>query len=527
VESLDALAVLWIAIAFILGMVVRHFGLPPLIGYLTAGFLLRAGGQEGGEWLNQAAHLGVLLLLFTVGLKLRLRSLMQPQVWGGGLLHLMISGLTLGPLLHYLAGLNWPMALIVGVSLGFSSTVLAAKVLEQKRELRAFHGRVTIGILIFQDLAAVALLGVSEGAAPSPLLLILLGLPALRWLMMRLLSATGHDELLILYGLLLALLSGWGFAAMGLSAELGALVAGALLAAHPRAVEMSVALGALKEAFLVAFFLQIGLAGWPDLKAFGFALLLAALLPFKAALFFFVLIRFRLRARSAFITSLALASYSEFALIVAHSLAGNGALSPQWLALLAIAVALSFIFAAPLHRISHILYERYQPRLQLFELAKRHPDEQPVSLGKAGIMVFGMGRTGKAAYDFLSRRGERVVGLDSDPGKVETHRQHGRRVLYADAEDAGFWHTVKMDDIKAVILAMPDLEAKLIATTHLRRRGFTGLIGTTSYFADEAQSAATAGADVTLLSFDEAGAGLAEHVWRALYDEGAEADKAD
>lgn len=91
--------------------------------------------------------------------------------------------------------------------------------------------------------------------------------------------------------------------------------------------------------------------------------------------------------------------------------------------------------------------------------------------------------------------------------------------MYADAEDAGFWHHVKMDHIKAVILAMPDIEAKLIATTHLRRRGFTGLIGTTSHFPDEAQSVAIAGADMAFMSFDEAGAGLAEHIWRACRDE--------
>ena len=518
-ESLEALGALWIAMAFALGMLVRRYGLPSLVGYLMAGFILRAWGQEGGELLTEVAHLGVLLLLFSVGLKLRMKSLLSPEVWGGGLAHLTISVLLMAPLLHYLAGLDWSMAFFLGTALGFSSTVLAAKVLDQKRELRAFHGRVTIGILIFQDLVAVGLLSLSEGQPPSPLMLLLLALPPLRWLLLRLLSSVGHDELLILYGLLLALLGGVGFEFMGLSSELGALVVGALMARHPRAVEMSSALGAIKELFLVGFFLRIGLeADWPSLDALGLSLLLVLLLPLKAALFFFILTRFRLRARSAFLTSLGLASYSEFALIVTHHVVVNNGLGAEWLVLLAITIALSFTLAAPLQRVAHFVYERYESRLDPFELAKRHPDEQPVILGQAHVMIFGMGRTGSAAYDFLRQRRERVVGLDSDPGKVEFHRQRGRRVLYADAEDAGFWHHVKMDHIKAVILAMPGVEAKLIATTHLRRRGFTGLIGTTSHFPDEAQSVAIAGADMTFMSFDEAGAGLAEHIWRALQD---------
>ena len=512
---------LWIAVAFGFGLLIRGLGLPPLVGYLAAGFMLNGLGQQGGQLLDHVAHSGVLLLLFGVGLKLRWKSVIRPEVWGGGLLHLAVIGALLGAALHYLVELSLNMALLLGASLGFSSTVLAAKVLEQKRELRAFHGRVAIGILIIQDLVAVGLLSFSGTSTPSPLVLLLTLLPLLRWPVQRLLDLVGHDELLILYGLLLALvMGGLGFEYLGLSSELGALLLGALLAGHSKAHELSDALWGLKEAFLVGFFLQIGLAGWPTLESLGFALLLVLLLPTKAALFFLILIVFRLRARSSFLVGLTLASYSEFALIVAQLMVKSGTLSPSWLVLLAIAIALSFLVAAPLNRLAHSLYERFESRLLPFELAQRHPDEQPISLGRAHILILGMGRTGSAAYDFLHRRhAERVVGLDSDLGKVEMHLHQGRRVLYADAEDPGFWHTLKLVEIKAVILTMPDAEAKLIATKQLRRRGFSGLIGTTSDYPDEAQTIAAAGADMTFMSFDEAGAGLAEHVWHAIYDD--------
>ncbi|MFO1422010.1 MAG: cation:proton antiporter, partial [Candidatus Competibacteraceae bacterium] len=231
---------LWLALAFLLGLVFRHLGLPSLVGYLAAGFVLNALGQEGNELLERIAHAGVLLLLFGVGLKLRLKSLVRPDVWGGGGLHLALTGTVLG--LGFWAFLALPLglALLLAITLGFSSTVLAAKVLEEKTELRAFHGRLAIGILIIQDLVALALLAVAGASAPSPWALLVLGLPLLRPVVMKLLDWSGHDELLVLYGLALALVvGGLGFEHLGLSSELGALLLGILLAGHARAVELS------------------------------------------------------------------------------------------------------------------------------------------------------------------------------------------------------------------------------------------------------------------------------------------------
>ncbi|MCB1822939.1 MAG: cation:proton antiporter, partial [Candidatus Competibacteraceae bacterium] len=214
-------------------------------------------------------------------------------------------------------------------------------------------------ILIIQDLAALVLMTVAGVGAPSLWALLVLGLPLLQPLVMKLLDWSGHDELLVLYGLALVLLvGGLGFEHLGLSSELGALLLGVLLASHSRAMELSKALWSLKEVLLVGFFLQIGLEGWPSLATLGGALLLALLLPLKAALFFFILTAFRLRARTAFLTALALASYSEFALIVVKFMVGNGQLDSEWLVLLALTVALSFTIAAPFNRFAHILYER-------------------------------------------------------------------------------------------------------------------------------------------------------------------------
>src|SRR5690554_2633688 len=117
-------------------------GLPPLIGYLAAGFSIAASADYQGlsvdstSALQHIAHLGV-LLLFTVGLKLKVKSLVRPEVMGGGLLHFFISTAVFTPAFFLFLAVDWYTALMLSIALSFSSTVLAAKVLEGKRELRA------------------------------------------------------------------------------------------------------------------------------------------------------------------------------------------------------------------------------------------------------------------------------------------------------------------------------------------------------------------------------------------------------
>ncbi len=509
---------LWIVLAFLLGLIARHAGLPPLVGYLAAGFGLSAFGVKAEPILGHVAHAGVLLLLFSVGLKLRLASLLRAEVLAGSVLHMAINGIIVGLLLYFVAGMRLESALMFATALSFSSTVVAAKILESKKELRAFHGRTAIGILIMQDLVAVAFLSLAGAQTPSVWALTLLLLPLLRPLIHRLLELSGHDELLVLYGLVLALVvGGASFEHFGLSSELGALLLGVLLADHKRATEMSNALWSLKEVFLVGFFLQIGMSGHLTLEIVGWALLISLLLPLKAMLFFFILLLFKLRARTAFLTGLSLATFSEFGLIVANLGLKNGWLEPQMMVLLAITVAISFALAAPLNRYAHALYSRLEIRLQPFESERRHPDDEPLHLGNSHIMIMGMGRVGTGAYDFLSSRKLRVIGLDSDMGKVEAHRKTGRRVLYADAEDPGLWHNLDLTGIEAILLAMPDLEANTIAARQLRQRGYQGFVSATTLFPEDLEKIKTAGADAAYNFYDEVGVGFAEHVWEHLY----------
>ena len=507
----------WISFAFVLGFLVRPLGLPPLIGYLVAGFMLSAYGFEGGEVLSRLAHAGVLLLLFSVGLKLRLKSLVRPEVWGGAVLHMALIGLLIGPLLHWVLGLELKVAVMITLALSFSSTVVAAKVLEAKKELRAFHGRVAIGILVVQDIVAVAILATADGHTPSPWAAAVLALPLLRKLFRRILELCDHGELLVLYGMMLALVAGGaGFEYVGLSPELGALVMGAMLASHRRATELYTSLWGLKEIFLVGFFLQIGMSGLPSLDILRWAVVLALLLPVKVLLFFFVLVLFRLRARTAFLAGLSLATYSEFGLIVANLAVRNGWMGNDWLVLLAVAVAISFVLAAPLNRYAHDLYRMFERRLINFESPRRHPDDKPLHVGYSNILIMGMGRVGTGAYRYFTSRKQRVVGLDSDPGKVEEHKRRGRRVLFADAEDPGLWQNIDLSGVRAILLAIPDREANTIASKQLRLAGYKGLICATVLYPEEVKAIIDAGADVAYYYYDEVGVGFAESVWEKL-----------
>jgi glutathione-regulated potassium-efflux system ancillary protein KefC len=502
---------LWIGTAYTAGLVASRLLLPPLVGYLAAGYGLYLLGVRSVELLSHLAEIGILLLLFTVGLKLNLNTLLKREVFGVGGLHLLIVAGVSG-LIFFLQDNQVTGGLVLGASLAFSSTVLAVKVLEDGRELGTFHGRTVMGILILQDIIAVALLAVAGGQRPSIWALGLLALPLLRPLAFRLFEASHGGELRLLLGVTLAFAGGQLADEVGVSKDLGALLMGVLLAGHPDAADLAKKLWGLKEVFLVAFFLQIGLAGIPTgdeaLEAAG----LLALLPLQGLLFFVLLLVAGLRARTAFVASLALMTYSEFTLIVSTVVIDGGLLPARWGPVLGFAVAGSLALAAPLNRGSHRLFSFLEPVLARYERRVPHPDRLPVSTGAAEWLVVGMGRTGSAAYLSLEHRRLRVLGLDADPIRVGRQRDEGLRVLYGDAEDPELWDTLSLQRIKGIILSLPDFHARELAVTRLRARGFRGAIGTTAFHSHEDPPLYRAGADVVFHPLTEAGERLAERM---------------
>lgn len=501
---------LWIAIAYVLGMAVKAIRLPALIGFLAAGILLSLTGIEVNKYLiHEVGHLGVLLLLFTVGLHLRIKNILRAEVFGAGGLHLLVSaGIFTG--IASMFGYELVESIIIGVLLGFSSTVLAAKALEARGELGAYHARVAIGILILQDLVAIVMLALTGGGAPSPWALALLILPLARPLILKLFVASGHEELQLLFGLIFAVGTGTLFEVLGLSSELGALAAGAILSGHELADELDEKLWGVKEFFLVGFFLEVGLAGLPDTSTLVFALAVLAVLPIKSLMFFFFLIGFKLRSRNAFMVTTTLTSYSEFTLIAGAVALSNGYIPESAFIAMAVITAVSYAINAPISSNATNLWNRFEFKLLPFERDVKHPGHQVVNLGEAQYLIVGMGQSGQAAYDYLKDRDIRVTGIDSDPARIENNIKDRRRVAYGDAYDPELWQNIDLSNIHAIMLSMSNFDTKVQATRMLRENKFTGKIYALTMRDEEHQALAESGANAVCLPMKQAGRKLAE-----------------
>lgn len=526
--SIDYRDPIWIAVAFAFGFLASQIRLPPLVGFLVAGFVLNGLGAEGGEFLNEMADLGVTLLLFSIGLKLRPGQLLRPEVWGVATAHMLLITLLSAGLLLLLADLGLALfdqltpttAVLLGFALSFSSTVFAVKLLEDKDDMAAWYGRIAIGVLIVQDIAAVIFLGISAAKVPSPwAALVILAIVVSRPLLAGLLNRAGHGELLVLLGLVLALGGASLFELVDLKGDLGALVFGVLLANHPKASELFKALLSLKDLFLVGFFLSIGLTGVPDLELALVALLLVLALPAKTVLYFWLLARFRVRTRAATLASQSLANFSEFGLIVGSIAVANGWLASDWLVVLAVAVALSFIAASALNTRADPIYVKLRPWLKRFERRERLAGDEALSFGEATILVCGMGRVGTGAYDALAARfGDAVVGVDVIHEVIENHRAAGRSVRPGNLTNPDFWSRIDRDSwrVEWMLLAMPSHRANLTAARLAREWGFQGPIGATAKFADEAEDLTAHGIDAVFNIYAEAGSGFAAHA-QALF----------
>ncbi len=235
-----------ITTAFVAGFIALKCNLPPLVGFLLAGFGLHAIGFQTNDTIITLADLGVTLLLFTIGLKLDIKTLLSKEIWAGATIHNLLStALFSGALLCFkflgissLAAMTIDQVVLLGFALSFSSTVFAVKSLQEKGEMNATYGTIAIGILVMQDIFAVVFLTASTGKLPEWYAIALFALPLMRPLFYRLLDWVGHGEMLVLFGIFFALVVGAGlFEFVGMKPDLGALILGMLLAGHKKASE--------------------------------------------------------------------------------------------------------------------------------------------------------------------------------------------------------------------------------------------------------------------------------------------------
>ena len=512
---------LYLLAVVIFGFAATLLRLPPLVGFLLAGFVIGSSDLPALPAVDAMGDVGVAVLLFTIGLKLDLRTLLRREVVGTATITMLaltgLSSAVIGGLL--LLGVQVDTitptgVLLLGFALSFSSTVVVIKLLEERDDAGSLYGRIAIGVLVVQDIAAVAYLTLTSGQTPSPwaLALVLL-LPGAK-VLGRILDRIDHREMRTLFGIAVALLPGYAlFDALGVDGDLGALIMGALMASHPAAKELSSALFTIKELLLVGFFLSIGMDGVPGTGAFVLAGVLLVLVPLRAVVYTVTVRVLRMRRRTSALAGLAMTAYSEFALIVVAVAVKNGVLGSGWTAAVSLALALSFVLSAVVNRrpaalitwVTHLIPHRPYHTL--------HPEERPLDLTGVQTVIFGMGRIGRATYGRLYADGAHgVLGIDNNTAKVEQLKAKGYNILEADATDQEFWERLDAVHATKAVLAMPDPGANLHVIEWLGRSTFTGRIIAIAGYDDEAEQMRARGVDIVINMYDGLGSSLAEAV---------------
>ncbi len=442
-------ALIFLGAAVVCVAIAARAGLGSVLGYLIAGALIGPFGLRlvGDVETTQAlAELGVVLMLFVIGLELDPRRLlaMRREVFGGGALQLALCGVAIGALLLAL-GLSWQAALVGGLALALSSTAIAIQAMTERNELGTPTGRSAFAVLLFQDIAAiplialVPLLGHVEKAGGEPLWQkLLLAAAAIagvvfigRYLTrpaLRLIAKARLRELFTAFALLLVIGIAELVSLAGLSMALGAFLAGVLLADSEFRHALETDIEPFKGLLLGLFFITVGmtidfglLASRPGMVA----LLLVGFLALKTGMLWLAARAIGVNGTQRWLFAFLLAQGGEFAFVVFGSARLAGVITREWEALFTIAVALSMA-ATPLMLIAH---DRF-----ICSTARRQRGREPDAIDETGpVIIAGFGRFGQIVGRLLLANDIRPVVLDHDADQVESLRKFGYRVFYGDA----------------------------------------------------------------------------------------------
>jgi Kef-type K+ transport system membrane component KefB len=458
-----------IVVAALFAFLARRLNQPLILGYILAGAVL---GPHVGfhvvadeEAIELIAEIGLILLLFLIGLEISLPRLLQAgrTITVSGLLQVPICAtlawVILGPVVAWTGG---PFdRLYLAIASSFSSTLIVVKLLSDKFELGTFGGRVTLGILIFQDLFAIAFLAIQpnlENLQPLILLRSLVagaGLVAGAWLLAHLVlpryfrAIAKSSELVVVSAMAWCFLVSGVAGLAGLSKEMGALIAGVVIASYPYGTEVVSRVGGVRDFFLTLFFVALGLK-IPEPSAAG---LLAAL----GGVAFVVASRFvamyplfallRLDTRTAGVVSINLSQASEFALVIFSLGLTYRHVSPAANSLILYTVLLTAVLSTYGILYNHALATRLAGLLERAGLRRwfgHAPAEAGVAAGAHGdgqggerdLFLLGVSREGLAFVQHLERTAPaakaRIVAIDFNPEMLERLGRHGVEHHYGD-----------------------------------------------------------------------------------------------
>jgi glutathione-regulated potassium-efflux system ancillary protein KefC len=480
-------ALIFLAAAVIIVPIAARLGLGSVLGYLIAGAVIGPWGLKfitDVESTQNLAELGVVLMLFVIGIELDPKRLMAMRnvVFGAGTLQLLASGTVLGLGLIAL-GLGWQAALIAGLALALSSTAIAMQAMTERNELETPTGRAAFGILLFQDMAAIPLIGLVpfvgqvEKAGTDPMWMrVGIAVAAIvavvvigRYLTrpaLRLIAGTRLRELFTAFGLLLVIGIAELMSLAGLSMALGAFLAGVLLAGSEFRHALEGDIEPFKGLLLGLFFISVGMTidfGLLATRPAMVLLLLTGFVALKIASLVFVATRIDI-CRDRWLFAFLLSQGGEFAFVVFGAARAARVFSPEWEALLTVTVALSMA-TTPLFLLAHDRFLRVRDRTE------READEVTA---EGPVIIAGFGRFGQIVGRLLLANDIRAVVLDHDPEQVESLRRFGYRVFYGDATRLDLLEAAGARKARLLVNAIDDVDAS-VALVDRVRANFPGL----------------------------------------------------
>jgi Kef-type K+ transport system membrane component KefB len=544
--ELTALIVLAAVIGFF-GVLLRQ---PMIVSFIAVGVLAGPSALnivQSHEHIELLAELGIAVLLFLVGLKLDLKLIrtLGPIALATGLGQVAFTS-AFGYLLGIALGLNTVTSLYVAVALTFSSTIIIVKLLSDKREVDSLHGRIAVGFLIVQDLVVVLAMmmlsafgiGTQAGTEDSVFshigsvliygfMMLGIVLIFIRYLATPLVSRIARSqELLITFAIgWAALLAAIG-SELGFSKELGGLLAGISLASTPFREAIVARLASLRDFLLLFFFIALGLQ--LDLGLLGSQVIPALVFSI------FVLIGNPLvvmgimgmmgyRKRTGFLAGLTVAQISEFSLIFMAMGLNLGHVSADHLGLVTLVGLITIAMSVYMITYSHSLYAKLEPWLNIFERRKPYREEaleeQHIWKQPYDVILFGLGRYGKAIAHYLQKAGFNLLAVDFNPDEVRRWRNQGHMVMYGDASDPAFVSDLPLQGVKWVVSAIPQHD---IGLTHedprlsliegLKQQNYTEGIAISTQQLHDQQVFKEKGATLILLPFHDAAEQAVERI---------------
>ncbi len=475
--------------AFVVSYIIKAFNQPLVIGYIVAGILISPfvlGSGVSTEVITIFSELGIAFLLFMVGLHLNPKVI--KEIGGASLVIGLIQiVLTFGAaflvafsLLEY----NLVSSLYIGIALAFSSTIIIMKLLSDQKNLDSLHGKISIGILIIQDLVAIAALmfisSMSNGTNMGSfvvqgvlggggliLILFLLGLFVLPGITKGIAKS---QELLFLFSICWCFVIAALFVWRGFSLEIGALVAGVVLSVSPYSTEISSKIRPLRDFFLIIFFIILGLN--LDLSGIGLILTNAIVfsliaLIFKPFILMTFMAMFGYTKRTNFLVGTSLAQISEFSIIVLTLGFARGHIGSEVLSTITLTLILTIALSSYLIIYSHRIYDRVAGLISVFERKGIKKDRKKLSK-KYDAILFGYNRIGFNILRSLRKLKKKYLVVDFNPDTIADLNRMGIPALYGDVYDPDLLDELPLDKIDMAISTVPDFDTNVLLTDAIR-----------------------------------------------------------